>query len=258
MRIIFSKYQATGNDFILVDNRNHHFDIDNHDLVAKLCHRRFGIGADGLILLENIPNQDFLMRFFNSDGYEGTMCGNGGRAIVAFAKSLGLIQEHTSFMAPDGVHTAVVRNQEIALTMSDVLKVETIENDYFLDTGSPHYVKIVNSLDDYDVVGEGRKIRYNSRFEKEGTNVNFVCTNGQGSEIRTYERGVEDETYACGTGAVATAIVLGLQNGEIQHKLQTKGGLLTVSYERRNNSYTEILLTGIVEKTFDGFVTLPK
>ncbi len=252
MKIPFCKYQGTGNDFILIDNRKQIFDNQDNKKIEQLCHRRFGIGADGLILLENADNADFRMRYYNSDGNEGSMCGNGGRCVVSFAKKLGIIDTQTTFLAPDGLHTATITKQGVALAMKDVSQIEQIGKDFFLNTGSPHYVRIIPSHKNFDTVEEGKKIRYNSRFKAEGTNVNFLSSENGKAHLSTYERGVENETYSCGTGTVASAIVLGLINGKEEHILQTKGGKLTVKYTKTGEFFTNIVLEGKAELVFEG------
>lgn len=252
MKIIFTKYHGTANDFILIDNRENTFDISNTQLVKELCDRRIGIGGDGLILLEKDPKYDFFMRYYNSDGNESTMCGNGGRCIVAFAHSLGIFEKETTFTAPDGVHTAKITDKGVALAMNDVENVEQIGNDYYLNTGSPHYVKIIESHTNWDTVNEGIKIRYNERFRKEGTNVNFLSLDKGQLQVSTYERGVEDETHSCGTGTVASAIVTGIITGKKRHCLQTKGGILYVSYTTDGSAFRDIVLEGPAVKVFEG------
>lgn len=214
----FYKYQGTGNDFIIIDNRDLKFNRSDNGLVAKLCHRRFGIGADGLMLLQNKTGYDFEMVYYNADGNQSSMCGNGGRCIVEFARTLGLVKEKTLFYAIDGEHEAVVKPNFVTLKMKDVNDVETNSDFYFLNTGSPHYVAFVNDLTNYDVVHEGKKIRYNNRFKADGTNVNFIEKIGGGLFVRTYERGVEDETYSCGTGVTAAALVAAIKNISTEKK----------------------------------------
>ncbi|HCQ11830.1 diaminopimelate epimerase, partial [Flavobacterium sp.] len=206
----FYKYQGTGNDFVMIDNRLENFPKNNTKLIESLCDRRFGIGADGLILLENDNSTDFKMVYYNSDGNESSMCGNGGRCLVAFAKSLNVINNEATFIATDGLHNATIdENGIVSLQMKDVDEVK-IESEYvFLNTGSPHHVTLVNDLENYNVKENGATIRYSDLYGKVGSNVNFV---NQLSEnhfaLRTYERGVEDETLSCGTGATATAIAM--------------------------------------------------
>ena len=252
----FAKYQGTGNDFILIDDRSGTFPVADRALVTHLCHRRFGIGADGLILLQNHPDYDFRMVYFNADGAEGSMCGNGGRCTVRFAHDLGVFQTHTRFLAVDGPHEAAVGNDHITLKMSDVARLDTYLSHYSVDTGSPHVVQFVDALDQYAVLAEGRKIRHDPVFLPGGTNVNFVERAGDALRIRTYERGVEDETYSCGTGVTAAALVAHRHHQLASPvMLHTLGGLLQVSFlARPNGSYTDIYLTGPAERVFAGTV----
>ena len=214
----FHKYQGAGNDFVLIDQRDQpRIDRRNQPLIARLCDRRFGIGGDGLMLLANHPDYDFEMIYFNADGRPGSMCGNGGRCMVAFAKKLGLFAEETHFLAVDGPHRArLPRPGWVELHMNDVEAVEMTPDYFYLDTGSPHYVQFVPDLDQVDVVRQGRAIRYNDRFRERGTNVNFVERRTDGLGIATYERGVEDETLACGTGVTAAALVASLPGAKKQ------------------------------------------
>lgn len=258
MKTRFYKYQGTGNDFIFIDNRDNNFPKSNTQLIEKLCDRRFGIGADGLILLENDSQTDFRMVYYNSDGNQSSMCGNGGRCIVAFAKSLDLISNETTFIATDGLHYAsILANGDISLQMKDVDEVR-IENNYvFLNTGSPHHVMLVNDLDNYDVKGKGAEIRYSDLYGKAGSNVNFVNQlSANHFRLRTYERGVEDETYSCGTGATAAAIAmnaLGKTNSH-QIELDVEGGQLEVSFDRvtEGNKYINVFLKGPATFVFEG------
>lgn len=255
--MIFYKYQGTGNDFILIDNRNTIFDRKNTQLVAQLCHRHFGIGADGLMLLQNKQNADFEMVYYNSDGNESSMCGNGGRCIVAFAKQLGIIKERASFIAIDGSHDAWINeNNWVGLKMMDVNQIEQEGKEYFLNTGSPHYVVSVNDIEHVDVSQEGKKIRYNDRFREKGTNVNFIERKKDFLFVRTYERGVEAETLSCGTGVTASAIVAALQGfatNENSCSVNTLGGDLTVSFNKKNNQqFTDIWLEGPATFVFKG------
>jgi diaminopimelate epimerase len=253
MFIEFYKYQGTGNDFIIVDDRQNLFDHEDHALVSALCERKMGIGADGLILLRDHNDCDFEMIYFNSDGYISTMCGNGGRCIVSFAAFLNIIEQETTFMAVDGLHNAKIIDDEVALQMRNVEKVEQLSDGIFIDTGSPHYVKLENHINGIDVKSEGRKIRNSSKFKKEGVNVNFVECN-ENTYVRTYERGVEDETLSCGTGVVATAIALHYTNylSEDIINIQTKGGELSVSFDEYNGSYRNIWLTGRADIIYIG------
>ncbi|MFN8416711.1 MAG: diaminopimelate epimerase [Cytophagaceae bacterium] len=253
MEIPFYKYQGTGNDFIMIDNRNLFFDQNRHDLVAALCHRRFGIGADGLILLQNKEGYDFEMVYFNADGREGSMCGNGGRCIVKFAFDLGVIGSTTRFIAVDGPHDAKVENGLVHLHMIDVPSVQQESNYFFMNTGSPHYVAKVNNIDQYDVVPNGKTIRYSEAFQPGGTNVNFMEKKGDRLFVRTYERGVEDETYSCGTGVTAAAIAASYQGIDSPVAIQTLGGPLSVSFDKQADGvFQNIYLIGPAKQVFQG------
>lgn len=257
MRVEFSKYQGTGNDFVLIDNRNDIINPDNFTLIKQVCDRRFGVGGDGLMLLDKAHGFDFRMRYYNSDGKEGSMCGNGGRCIVAFAYQLGLILETARFIAIDGEHEAKIITTEngiqVSLKMIDVLDIELGEDFYFLNTGSPHFVRFISKHENFDTFTEGKKIRYNNRFAEEGTNVNFVSFQDQDITVRTYERGVEDETYSCGTGVVASAISASFKTNNNQFKIRTKGGHLEVHFKKINDRQIEnIWLTGPATHVFNG------
>ncbi len=259
MEIEFFKYQGAGNDFIVIDNRNQNFDASNNELVKNICDRRFGVGGDGLMLLQNKDSYDFQMVYFNSDGYEGTMCGNGGRCIVAFANFLGIISKNTKFKAVDGDHEAIVDTPEfIKLQMNNVSNVEIQPDYYFLDTGSPHYVQFVKGIEELDVYNLGRKIRYNDRFKKEGTNVNFVEEINNRLLVRTYERGVENETLACGTGIAASAICASLYYGKQKDSYDIKalGGDLKVSYQKSGETFSNIWLEGPAKQVFKGAINV--
>ncbi len=265
--IKFHKFQATGNDFILIDNRNKDFDLLDNMAIANMCSRRFGIGADGLILLEKHDIFDFKMVYYNSDGFVGSMCGNGGRSIVAYAYMLGLITETTTFAASDGIHNAeVISNHNnkfiIKLAMSNVTNVEKLNDDLVLDTGSPHYIQFVTNVNKIDVKTEGAKIRYSKKFP-EGINVNFVeILRNSGIFVRTYERGVEDETFSCGTGAVASALAAAIKNENLQQQemsIFTKGGDLRIFFHIKNDKIiTDISLQGAATKVFEGVYEIYK
>ena len=255
MSIHFYKYHGAGNDFVIIDNRDLTFEADNISLIAGLCDRRFGIGADGLMLLQHRPGFDFEMRYFNSDGREASMCGNGGRCIAAFARKLGIAGLRIRFMAVDGIHEAILENDgDISLKMTDVREVEVIGNDFFLDTGSPHFVRFVDTLEGLDVYKEGRAVRYNDRFRETGTNVNFVKMEAGHLTVYTYERGVEAETLACGTGITASALSAALKSGISggNFRVTAKGGKLEVSFEKNENGFTEIWLRGPAAFVFEG------
>lgn len=260
MEIRFFKYQGTGNDFIMIDNRDRELSLSNEQ-VAFLCHRRFGIGADGLILLESEPGFDFRMVYYNSDGNQSSMCGNGGRCIVAFARQLGLVNDRASFSAIDGAHEATISGEGIvALKMQDVKNVESGEDFFYLNTGSPHYVKFIKDVESYDVFHEGKKIRNSERFLEEGTNVNFMEKQDNEIFVRTYERGVEDETFSCGTGVTAAALVAalkGISTSKNNCLVKTKGGMLEVSFEKvLEQNFYNIWLKGPALLVFKGSVSL--
>jgi diaminopimelate epimerase len=259
MKIEFHKYQGTGNDFILIDNRQNLLSLTSEQIL-QLCDRRFGIGADGLMLLENEDGYDFKMVYFNSDGNQSSMCGNGGRCITAFAKQLGIIVDQARFLAIDGPHLALVQGELISLKMQDVNHMELGKDYFFLNTGSPHYVKLVNDLEHVDVNTEGSKIRYNERFREEGTNVNFVERLEDEVFVRTYERGVEDETFSCGTGVTAAALVAavnGISTGKNGCAIKTLGGKLEVSFEKvLEQNFYNIWLKGPAQFVFKGTITI--
>ena len=254
----FYKYQGTGNDFVIIDNRQGIFDKENTALVAKLCDRRFGIGADGLILLEDDDVTDFRMVYYNSDGNESTMCGNGGRCLVAFANKIGVIGNKASFIAIDGIHSAVIENNEVQLQMQDVSNVQDHQTHVFLDTGSPHHVELKNDLASLDIQQEGATIRYGAPYNEEGSNVNFVeKIDSETFQVRTYERGVEGETLSCGTGVTAVGIAMNYLGETVNNMvtLKTKGGDLKVSFERENSSFHNVWLIGPATFVYKGEVS---
>ncbi len=254
----FYKYQGTGNDFVVVDDRSQTFPI-SQELIAHLCHRRFGIGADGLMLLQGAEGYDFRMVYFNSDCTEGSMCGNGGRCLVRFAHDLGIIGNSTTFIAVDGEHEAKVTKEVISLKMIDVNQIDKTPEYDFINTGSPHYVTYVSDLTNYDVFNTGKTIRYGEPFvSKGGTNVNFVEVTGNNAlSVRTYERGVEDETYACGTGVTACALSANIRLGfENFVDIKVMGGQLRIEFERTENGYQNIFLIGPAIRAFEGEVDL--
>ena len=255
MQHTFFKYQGTGNDFVMIDNRHQNFDKKDTKLIAHLCDRHFGIGADGLILLENDGNSDFKMVYFNSDGNESSMCGNGGRCIMHFANYLGIVNYEATFMAIDGLHNAKIVKDKIHIQMQDVLAIEKHNKHVFLNTGSPHHVERSPNVDELKVKEEGSKIRYSDLYKKDGSNVNFVeKVDAATFKVRTYERGVEDETLSCGTGVTAVALAMHFI-GETENNLlaiETKGGELSVSFSDNNGSFSDIWLIGPATQVYKG------
>ncbi len=258
MTFDFYKYHGTGNDFIVIDDRERKFPHDDQQAIHNACQRRFGIGADGLILLRRHPEADFEMLYFNANGLEGSMCGNGGRCAVHFAHHIGLIEQHTRFMAVDGWHEAeVLPDQRIRLKMQDVGSFERVGEDFDLNTGSPHYVRVVDTLKDFDTYNEGKTIRNSEAYQEHGTNVNFMSLlESNELEVNTFERGVEDVTYSCGTGVVACSLVAPIAFPNLKHQrqflLQTAGGKLEVSFEHGEQGYYNIWLTGPAVSSFQG------
>ncbi|PST84941.1 diaminopimelate epimerase [Pedobacter yulinensis] len=253
----FYKYQGAGNDFILVDNRSLFFNSDDYEAVSKLCDRRFGIGADGLMLLQSHPEFDFEMVYYNADGMPGSMCGNGGRCIVAFAKQLRLIDRETNFLAVDGPHYAKISPEGnwVELQMINVNQINRDGEAWVLDTGSPHYVLQTQGLDTLDVYSEGKAIRNNETYGAKGINVNFVEDFGDHLFVRTFERGVEDETYACGTGVTAVALAHAAatgKHGHISTPVKVLGGNLRIDFDHHHGQFTGIFLCGPAELVFTG------
>ncbi len=257
MKTTFYKYQGTGNDFVIIDNRQNIFPKNDTNLVASLCDRKFGIGADGLLLLENDELSDFKMVYFNADGKEGSMCGNGGRCIVAFANFLGIIGEDTTFTAVDGLHKASINGSVVSLKMMDVSEIKEKSSAFFLNTGSPHHVQLVSNLSDFDVVKEGARLRYGV-YGENGSNINFVSEEESGTfSIRTYERGVEDETLSCGTGVTAVALAMHYAGRTDSNDVTIKamGGQLKVKFSHANGAYSNIYLIGEAKQVFKGEIS---
>jgi len=260
MNLTFYKYQGTGNDFVIIDNRQSILTKNNTKLFSRLCDRKFGIGADGLMLLELPENEedDFTMVYFNADGNQSSMCGNGGRCLVAFAAYLGVIKDKATFTAIDGKHKAEIKDGLVYLQMQDVSKVAQYDSHIFLDTGSPHHVTMVTDLVHYDVATAGREIRNGAPYFEQGSNVNFVEQKAEDVfSVRTYERGVEDETLSCGTGV--TAVALSMHTTKMTDKqevyIQTPGGKLKVTFKETSNGYEDIFLIGPAEQVFKGEIT---
>jgi len=246
----FYKYEGTGNDFVIIDDRDQYFDISDNNLITKICDRKFGIGADGLILLRNHSTYDFEMLYFNSNGYISTMCGNGGRCIAHFANYLKIICSTTKFMAVDGVHEARIDNNVVSLKMQNVKNIVEEKNCYILDTGSPHYVKFVDDISNLNVREEGKAVR--QQFSQ-GINVNFIEIK-ENISVRTYERGVEDETLSCGTGVVASALAIHYSKKSNNNSIdiKTSGGDLNITFEVDSKNYSNIWLKGAAKMIFSG------
>ena len=256
MKINFHKYQATGNDFIIIDNRSRQFPASDKTLIQRLCHRKFGIGADGLILLENSEIADFKMLYYNADGSLGSFCGNGSRAVASFAQSLGLIDDRGVFEAYDGIHKTIIKGNLIQINMSDVQNGRQLLNGTFLDTGSPHYIKFVSDLDKLDVFQLGKRLRYSSEFAPNGSNINFVEKITEDKiKVRTYERGVENETLSCGTGVTAAAMATS-QKLTNKVEVSTAGGQLSVSFEKVADGYQNVWLKGPAEMVYSGKIDI--
>jgi len=262
VKISFYKYQGAGNDFILIDNRQLAVNHNDPAMIARLCDRRFGIGGDGIMFLQNKEGFDFEMVYYNSDGQPSSMCGNGGRCIVAFAKFLGVIDSDTEFLAVDGPHHAKISatGDWVSLHMIDVDTVTRDGGDYVLNTGSPHYVQLTEGdLAGKDVFADGRAIRYNDNYKAKGININFVEPATEGYFVRTYERGVEDETYACGTGVTAVALAMAQHNnqtGNITTPIKVLGGNLNIRFNYDGVKYTDIYLEGPAVQVFAGTVEI--
>ncbi|MCU0356104.1 MAG: diaminopimelate epimerase [Cyclobacteriaceae bacterium] len=259
MKLHFFKYQATGNDFILIDNRSGELRLSVEE-IRLLCDRKFGIGADGLMLIEPHPSLSFSLNYYNSDGSQ-SLCGNGSRAAVCFASRLGIVSDNASFIAYDGAHDAqLLTNGLVRLNMNDVHEVIYFNQDVFIDTGSPHYIRFVDDVKNYPVAEEGRSIRYNAAFaERNGTNVNFVeLLPGNTIYVRTYERGVENETLSCGTGVTAAALAASQHGYTSPVTVKTPGGDLSVEFEknRTDRSFTGIYLIGPAKMVFQGDLEL--
>lgn len=264
MRIHFFKYQATGNDFVIIDNRKNQYSFTNQQ-IEKICDRRFGVGADGLMLIEKHPLLDFNLVYYNSDGSQ-SLCGNGSRAAVLMAATLGLLKSITSFNAYDGKHDAqLLANGDVRLKMNDVNIVQKKGVDYFIHTGSPHHIRLVENLNHYPVVAEGRKIRYSDEYAPEGTNANFIeLLNNNTISLRTYERGVEDETFSCGTGATAAALAAYFHGYKSPVFVNVKGGTLSVEFKvspsgpngSQSANFQDVFLIGPAKMVFEGDLEL--
>jgi len=257
-KIEFYKYQGTGNDFVVVDNRSQKLYRNDKSIAQKLCDRKFGVGSDGLILIENHDEYDFEMIFFNPDGSQ-SMCGNGSRCAVKFAHYLGIIGDQTTFLSTDGVHEASIDGDIVRLSMRDVAQSEinSFPEHFTINTGSPHYVIFASNIKDKNVKEEGASIRYSDEFAANGINVNFVEKQSKNKiSVRTYERGVENETLSCGTGVTACAIAHVLHGGVSPVEIETLGGQLSVEFELENGSAKNVWLIGPAMNVFKGEITL--
>jgi len=261
VNIKFYKYQGAGNDFIMIDNRQNAVNHHNTVLIARLCDRRFGIGGDGIMFLQEKAGYDFEMVYYNADGQPSSMCGNGGRCIVAFAKYLGIIDRETDFLAVDGPHHAKISAScdWVSLQMIDVNEISRDGDAYVLDTGSPHYIELANNLNNKDVYSDGYAIRNNATYKAKGINVNFVEPVDKGYFVRTFECGVEAETYACGTGVTAVALAMAKHNnqtGRLNTPIKVLGGDLNIRFETDGTHFSHIFLEGPAVKVFEGEVEI--
>lgn len=260
MKLEFYKYQGTGNDFVILDNRENQVPELTREQIKFICNRHFGIGADGLMLLGKIANYDFEMIYYNADGNESSMCGNGGRCLVKFAHQIGINHTSYHFIAVDGPHEAEIDSKgKVRLKMQRVDEVKDHDSHLILNTGSPHFIKFAIDVENIDVVETGRDIRYSEEFEKEGINVNFVEQTDEDSIfVRTYERGVEDETFSCGTGVTAAALVSAHnENGFNRVEVKTLGGHLSVEFNKINEqTFDNIWLCGPAEFVFKGEIDI--
>jgi diaminopimelate epimerase len=255
MLLKFSKYQGTGNDFVMVDDRSLTFPAANLSVIQKICHRKYGVGSDGLILIQPDSEADFYMNFFNPDGSQ-SYCGNGSRCAVHFANSIQAIGNTCTYKAVDGLHQGrILENAWVETTILPVSQIEKIGADFFLNTGSPHYVKFCGEIQNINIIEQARKIRYDAQFAPGGTNVNFVeVLNSSGIKMRTYERGVEDETLSCGTGVTAAALAVMKESGIIS--VETRGGKLQVEATKTTTGFEHIKLSGPAELVFNGEMEL--
>ncbi len=253
MGLTFFKYQGTGNDFIMIDGRQKTVNFSAAE-ISSLCDRRFGIGADGLIVLKEEKGVDFLMDYYNADGSQ-SFCGNGSRCAQAFAQKLGMIEKRSLFKAIDGVHEGNIEEGLFATKMGDISEIQKVDTDYFIHTGSPHYIRYVKNVDEVDVYNEGRTIRNSEPFRAAGTNVNFVSVFKDHLKVRTYERGVEGETLSCGTGVTAVAISFlhQMNSKDSAVNIATKGGNLRVELNRKGSmNFEDIWLVGPAKLVFSG------
>lgn len=251
MTIEFFKYQGTGNDFVLIDNRNGQFP-KAVELISHICDRKFGVGSDGLILIEHHYELDYRMVFFNPDGSQ-SLCGNGSRCGFQFARDLEMVSNKATFETTDGIHKAEFSGGQISISLFPVQLIKALDEDFYLNTGSPHFVRLVEDVENKDVVTEGRKIRYSADYSgQNGTNVNFAQLLPDHIRVRTYERGVENETLSCGTGVTAVALVGALKGYSSPVTIETQGGRLSVTYEKNEEGFKNIWLSGPAQFVFKG------
>jgi diaminopimelate epimerase len=262
MKYEFWKFQGNGNDFVILDGRLHHPELSNTQ-IKLICDRHFGVGADGLMILADDPHSDFEMIYYNADGHLSSMCGNGGRCIAAYAYMMKVTGEKTKFKAFDGIHKAHINNEitkdksfDVSLSMNDISNVIKENDFYLINSGSPHYVEFVKKVAEIDVVKEGKKTRFSERFSPEGINVNFVEISDNRIFVRTYERGVEDETLSCGTGVTASAIAAYLETGKKEFSIHTTGGEFSVNFEEENSRFSSVWLNGPAELVFNGTINI--
>ena len=256
MKFNFDKYQGAGNDFIIIDDRSLSFPKDNASLINQLCNRHMGIGADGLILVQNSTEGDFKMIYFNSDGNQGSLCGNGGRCVFAFARSLNIVKNEGVFEACDGLHFASMKkDNRVSLNMNDIVNITKNRDSLFINTGSPHHLELVDDISKINVNDQGAAIRYGEPYLDLGTNVNFIeMLKKDTFKIRTYERGVEKETLSCGTGAVAAGVgvhYMGVTKST-NINIHALGGILKIVFTSSLGRYSEIKLIGPAEFIFSG------
>jgi len=262
MLLRFYKFQANGNDFVLLDDRKNVFP-QSSNRIARLCHRHFGIGADGLMLLKASAEYDFEMLYFNSDGQQAEMCGNGGRSIAALAFMKGIAGKSMRFLASDGVHEARLEGEDrakhifdVSLKMQPVSAVQWMDDGCFLNTGVPHFVCFVPRAGEVDVEKQGRALRNDPRFAPAGTNVNFVEIQSDRLFVRTYERGVESETLSCGTGVTASALAASFKTGQNHFAVHTRGGDFQVLFQKAGNGFDDVWLRGPAQQVFEGEISL--
>lgn len=256
----FQKWQATGNDFVIVDNRNGIIRDLSSEWISRICNRNFGVGADGFMFIQNHPELDFEMKYFNANGLEAEMCGNGARSIIGFVKNMGIISDSTSFKAIDGLHSGwIIGKDQYRIKMVDVNAIKKNNQGIFLNTGVPHLVIFSEDPEQIEVVKQGREIRYSMEFAPKGTNVNYANYSDDILRMRTYERGVENETLSCGTGAVAAAIATEYLNNydKSTYEVLVPGGKLQVSFERTGKEqFRNIYLEGEAKMVFEGIIEL--